>query len=407
MNRNDSLTDSSPAVTEKDNQHRRLFKGLENKAYFNFGGQGILPQPALRAIVSAYEYLQENGPFSLKVNTWLQQQLKQTREIIALELGTTPETITFTENVTAGCDIALWGIDWQKGDRILMTDCEHQGIIATVGQICQRFGVEVDICPIMATLNGGNALEVIAAHLKPHTRLVVLSHLLWNTGQVLPLKEIVAVCHNYTATREQIRILVDAAQSVGSLALNLNELEADYYAFTGHKWLCGAGGVGGLYVRPEVFAKTIPSFSGWRAVDVNSQGEISGWKEDGQKFELATSAYPQYLGLTAAIRSHCLWGTSEERYRRICQLSAYLWQEINKIDRVRCLKYSPPEAGLVSFRVDIKVDHSEIVKLLEREGIYLRTIASPDCIRACVHYFTLPSEIDRLVDSIDRLVKTN
>jgi L-cysteine/cystine lyase len=407
MNRNDSPVDLSPAVTEKDSQHRQLFKGLENKAYFNFGGQGILPQPALRAIVSAYEYLQEYGPFSLKVNVWLQQQLKQTREIIALELGTTPETITFTENVTAGCDITLWGIDWQKGDRILMTDCEHQGVIATVGQICQRFGVEVDICQIMTTLNDENALEVIATHLKPSTRLVVLSHLLWNTGQVLPLKEIVAACHNYTAAREQIRVLVDAAQSVGSLDLNLRELEADYYAFTGHKWLCGAAGVGGLYVRPKVFARTIPSFSGWRAVDVNSRGEISGWKEDGQKFEVATSAYPQYLGLTAAIEIHRLWGTAAERYRRICQLSTYLWQKLHKIARVRCLKYSPPEAGLVSFRVDGKVEHGEIVRLLEREGIYLRTIASPDCIRACVHYFTLPIEIDRLIDSIDRLLKTH
>ncbi len=405
MNRNDSPTKSPLSITQKDLQHRQLFKGLENKAYFNFGGQGILPQPALKAIVSAYEYLQENGPFSLKVNVWLQQQIAKTREAIATELGTTPETITFSENVTAGCDIALWGIDWQKGDRILMTDCEHPGVIATIGQICQRFGVEVDICPILNTLNEGDTVKIIEAHLQLNTRLVVLSHLLWNTGQVLPLKEIVAVCHNYSNARQQIRVLVDAAQSVGSLDLNLSELKADYYAFTGHKWLCGAGGVGGLYIRPEVFSQTLPSFSGWRAVDLNSQGEISGWKEDGQKFELATSAYPQYLGLTAAIETHRLWGTATERYQRLCQLSAYLWQKLTEIERVECLKDSPPEAGLVSFRVDGSIECNKLVQLLEREGLFLRTIASPDCIRACVHYFTLTTEIDRLVDSIDQLIK--
>jgi L-cysteine/cystine lyase len=393
--------------SEKNSQHRQLFQGLENKVYFNFGGQGILPQPALRAIFSAYEYLQENGPFSLNVNVWLQQQLQQTREAIATELSVTPETITFTENVTAGCDVALWGIDWQKGDRILITDCEHPSILATVGQICQRFGTEFDICPIMTTLNDGSAIEVIAACLKPKTRLVILSHLLWNTGQVLPLKEIVKICHNYSKSDRPIRILVDAAQSVGSLALNLDELEVDYYAFTGHKWLCGAAGVGGLYVRPQVFAETIPSFSGWRAVDVNDRGEIIGWKEDGQKFEVATSAYPQYLGLKAAIETHRLWGTKEERYELICQLSGYLWQELGKLDRVRCLKDSPPAAGLVSFQVDGSIDHHKLVRLLERERIYLRTIASPDCVRACVHYLNLPTEIDRLVDSIDRLLKSH
>jgi L-cysteine/cystine lyase len=405
MNRNDSPAKSSLSITQKDLQHRQLFKGLKNKAYFNFGGQGILPQPALKAIVSAYEYLQENGPFSLKVNVWLQQQIAKTREAIATELGTTPETITFTENVTAGCNIALWGIDWQKDDRILMTDCEHPGVIATVGQICQRFGVKVDICPILNTLNEGDSVKIIEAHLQPNTRLVVLSHLLWNTGQVLPLQEIVTLCHNYSNARQQIRVLVDAAQSVGSLDLNLSELEADYYAFTGHKWLCGASGVGGLYIRPKVFSLTLPSFSGWRAVDVNNRGEISGWKEDGQKFEAATSAYPQYLGLTAAIETHRLWGTAKERYQKICQLSDYLWRKLNEIERVECLKNSPPEAGLVSFRVDGLIECNKLVQLLEKEGLFLRTIASPDCIRACVHYFTLTTEIDQLVNSIDLLIK--
>ena len=165
-------------------EHRQQFPGLTNKTYFNFGGQGTMPESSLQAIIDTHKYIQEVGPFSGKINGWLTNKVNLLREAIALELETAPETITLTENVTAGCNIAMWGVDWQKGDRILMTDCEHPGIIATVEEIKRRFGVEVSICSIMDTLNNGDPVEVIQSQLTENTRMVVLSHLLWNTGQV-------------------------------------------------------------------------------------------------------------------------------------------------------------------------------------------------------------------------------
>ena len=253
-------------------EHRQQFPGLNNKTYFNFGGQGTMPDTALQAIVETHKYIQEVGPFSGKVNGWLTEKVNLLRSAIADELETTPETIAITENVTAGCNIALWGVDWQQDDRILMTDCEHPGIIATVDEICRRFGVEVDICPMMDTLNEGDSVEVIRSNLTENTKLVVLSHLLWNTGQVLPLKEIARTCHSYPG-KSTIRVMVDAAQSVGSLDLDLPELEIDYYAFTGHKWLCGPAGVGGLYISKSAFTDLLPTFIGWRGVEMDDRGK--------------------------------------------------------------------------------------------------------------------------------------
>ena len=382
-------------------QHRQQFSGLINKTYFNFGGQGTMPKPALAAIVDTHKYIQEVGPFSGQINNWLTEKVSLLRQAIATELNTTPETITLTENVTAGCNIALWGIEWQAGDRILMTDCEHPGIIATVEEVARRFQVEVAICPIMETLNHGDPVETIESNLTPNTRLVVLSHLLWNTGQVLPLKEIAQTCHHYPA-KQKIRVMVDAAQSVGSLWLNLPELEIDYYAFTGHKWLCGPAGVGGLYVSPEAFNNLYPTFIGWRGVKMDRQGKPVAWKEDGTKYEVATSAYPEYEGLRKAIAIHQEWGTAKERYQRICQLSQYLWSQLQTIESVSCLKQTPPEAGLVSFQV-AGVEHKQLVNALEEKGFLLRTIADPDCIRACVHYLTLEEECDRLITEIKSL----
>ena len=384
-------------------EQRQQFPGLLNKTYFNFGGQGTMAKVALDTIIEAHKYIQKAGPFSIEVNDWIQKQVALARTAIANELGTTADRITLTENVTAGCNIALWGIDWQPGDSILMTDCEHHGIIATIEEIARRFQLEVEICPILKTLNQGNPTEVIREYLTPSTRLVVISHLLWNTGQVLPLKEIVTTCHNYSQSKQQIQVLVDAAQSVGSLPLNLPESEVDYYAFTGHKWLCGPAGVGGLYISENAFPKLNPTFIGWRSIETDAKGQPQAWKTNGKKFEVATSAYPEYIGLREAIAIHHQWGNAAARYQRICQLSQYLWSKLQQIDGLICLKNSPPEAGLVSFYIENQ-DSDRVVKNLEQQGFLLRTLANPYCIRACVHYLTLETEIDNLITVLNSII---
>lgn len=389
------MTSVSLATTELE-LLRSHFPYLGEKAYFNYGGQGPMPKSAIAATIDAQDYFQKTGPFSGAVNGWLSQEANLMRSAIAQELGTTSDTITLTEDVSIGCNIALWGIDWQPGDQILMTDCEHQGIIAAVRELQRRFKLDVAICPLLDTLNSGDPVSIVEQHLTPKTRLVVLSHILWNTGQVLPLAQIVKVCHEFAADHP-IQVLVDAAQSVGVLPLNLTQLAADFYAFTGHKWWCGPAGVGGLYVRPE--AQLNPTFIGWRSVITNAKGDPVAYQPDGRRYEIATSAIPLYAGLRGAIALHAQFATSEERYRMICDRSAYLWQRLTDLPNVTCLKTSPPEAGLISFQID-SGKHQSLVQFLEEKNCFVRTILNPNCVRACVHYFTTESEINTLVELI-------
>ena len=385
-------------------EFRQNFPGVNNKVYFNYGGQGILPRSSLDAILSTYQFLEEHGPFSIKANAWIQEKTDLLRQDLAEELGTTTETLTITDNVTAGCNIVLWGLDWQAGDHLLMTDCEHPGVIAIIEALVDRFGITYSTCPIAATLNEGDPAQVIGEHLTPKTRLVLVSHLLWNTGQVLPLAEIMKVCRYYSG-EYPVQVLVDAAQSAGSLSLNLSELDVDYYAFTGHKWFCGPSGVGGLYVNPLLIANLRPTYVGWRGITYGKQGEMTGWKTDGSRFEIATSAYPQFEGLRAAIAVHQSAGSSQERYQRICQNSSYLWEGLKQIPQLTCLKNTPPEAGLVSFAVKSELSQAVLVQNLEKEGFFVRTIGSPNCIRACCHYFTSLDEINKLLTKIVETLK--
>lgn len=378
---------------------RCLFPGLTDKTYFNFGGQGILPRVAYQAILDLYADLEHNGPFSIAANQQIQRLNAQLRTSLADVFSVDAATITLTDNVTTGCNIVLWGIPWQPGDEILLTDCEHPGIIAIVQAIAARFGIVYRFCPILETLNGGDPAQVIGDHLTPQTRLVILSHLLWNTGQVLPLEHILATCRAY-AGNYPVRILVDGAQSAGSLALNFEALPVDYYAFTGHKWFCGPAGVGGLYIHPDRLGEIQPTYVGWRSINYGPKGEPQGWVAGGKRFEIATSAYPHYAGLNAALQLHQDQGSAVERYQQICALSHHLWQCLQELPHIHCLTHTPPAAGLVSFTVASDLPHSAIVQKLEDQRIYLRTIADPDCIRACCHYFTSPEEIDILINAL-------
>ncbi|MEM8502372.1 MAG: aminotransferase class V-fold PLP-dependent enzyme [Cyanobacteria bacterium P01_D01_bin.1] len=394
--------------------HRRQFSALSGKQYFNYGGQGPMADSVIASMHQAQLKIQQEGPFSRTVGDWLAAEGEQIRGAIARTVGAAPETITLTENVTMGCNIPMWGLDWQAGDRILIGDCEHPGVIAGVREISRRYGVAVDTCPISNwtfsdRLKGGDPLEMVTKTLTPQTRLVVLSHILWNTGQLLPLKELVDICH---ANSPQTKVLIDAAQSVGSLPLDqpgwtLPETGVDYYAFTGHKWCCGPAGLGGLYTSAKVLAETAPTFIGWRGVEMDGQGAPTGWKPDGRRFEVATSDYGLWVALRESLKIQSDWGSSQARYDRICELSARLWSGLKNSSSVRCLlQDAPPPSGLVSFQLlnragqpDIE-KHSALVRQLETEKVYLRTLLSPNCIRACVHYLTTAAEVDQLIEKI-------
>ncbi|MEA5579917.1 aminotransferase class V-fold PLP-dependent enzyme [Nodularia harveyana UHCC-0300] len=394
------MTNISTTQTKLE-QHRAQFPALGNKTYLNYGGQGPMPQGAMDAITQVEADIQNLGPFGNEAYAKVSEANKNLRNAIASYLQAPPETITLTEDVTVGCNIAMWGIDWRAGDHILLSDCEHPGVIATSQEIARRFAVEVSTCPLKETLNAGDPVTVIAENLRPQTRLVILSHVFWNTGQVLPIDKIVEVCKKNNSL-----VLVDAAQSVGLLPLNLTALGADFYAFTGHKWLCGPAGVGGLYVSPAAREKLQPTFIGLRGVVVDSHSQPVKWQPDGRRYEVSTSGTSLYVGLTQAIAIHQQWGTPEQRYQQICRNSEYLWRKLSQLPNVKCLRTSPPESGIVSFQLTHSQPgvHFQLVQFLETQKILTRTIADPDCIRATVHYLTLESELDQLIEGVQKFV---
>lgn len=381
-------------------RHRRRFATLESRTYLNFGAQGPMPAAALAAIRAVYDEIEQAAPLSAEGGAAVMLAARRARTALATELAAPEASIALVESTSVGCNIALWGIDWRPGDHLVISDREYPGVAAAAAAAARRFGLEVSRWPLEGS--PGAILAGLAGRLQPRTRAVVVSHIPWDTGRIVPLSEIAAVCHKRGGASPLV--IVDGAQSAGVLPLDLPALGVDVYAVPGHKWWCGPEGASGLYVGPRALAELLPTFVGTRGLTFSSTGEVTGYRPDAGRFEVSTAAVALHAGLGACLALHAEWGTAAARLERIRKLSRRLWEGLGALlsGRVVRLQEEPPEAGLVFFRIHGD-EPQRLVRGLEARGILVRAILHADCIRASVHYLNLEDEVDELLTALEDL----
>ena len=406
---------------------RDLMPALAGKTYFNYGGQGPLPDPSLAAMVESWRTIQELGPFTGAVWPYIERTAAELRQRLAAWFGVGPQRVAFTENVTSGCVLPLWGLPWQSGDGLLIGDCEHPGVVAACAELARRQGLERTVLPVQdlrgcAAASAAAVLERLEQALTPRTRLVVLSHLLWNTGQLMP---IAAVAARLAAHPRQPWLLVDGAQSLGCLPLaaaggSQAAAAADIYACTGHKWCCGPEGLGAVALSERLLEQARPTLIGWRSLRHEgsaASGDPSGFHADARRFEVATSCVPLMAGLNRSLQLLEAEGSAAQRLERIQAGSHRLWQGLQAMPTAHPLLEVPPPAGLVSFMLrptaadgpiqgqgqDQNLAPEAVVRALGQQGIWLRSLEDPPCLRACTHITTTAAEIDQLLEALTDL----
>ena len=402
------------ATTIAPSTMRELCPALANKIYFNYGGQGPLPTPSLDAINASWRRIQELGPFTTDVWPFISAEVNSTRGRLARLCNVPAHRLALSENVTSGCVLPLWGLPLDHGDHILISDCEHPGVVAACQELARRQRLEIHTLPVKQFRHGrdeqmktdDDVLTVLAQRLTNRTRLVVLSHLLWNTGQLMPIAAVAAQLQAHPA---QPYLLVDAAQSVGQIPVSEAARAADIYAFTGHKWACGPEGLGGVAVSERVLNDSQPTLIGWRSLQDETRAvadDPDPFHHDSRRFEVATSCVPLMSGLRRSLDLLDQEGSENDRINRIRALSEQLWRELRSIPGVSPLLEGPPPAGLVSFRLNVETTPatpSDVVKALGAQKIWVRDLADPICLRACTHVCTSRNDIEQLTQQIRRL----
>lgn len=376
-------------------KHRRFFPTLNLINYFNYGAQGLIATPAVTAIQDYFAGLQADAPFSVDNALRVRAIMNRSRELLARECGTRPGNIALTDNTSMACNLAMWGLDWQAGDHLLLSDHEYPGVVAAAHSLAAHF--DLNITTFSMVTDGNPPLSNLKSQLRPETRLVVLSQVLWNTGTLIPLDEAAELCHQGGAL-----LLVDGAQSFGCLPLELDRSGVDFFAFTTHKWLCGPEGLGGLFFSDAAATRLTPRFCGWRGLQLNADNCPTGAWTDGRRFEVGTTATALYAGLNATLELHQSWGNPKRRFERILQLATQLWQGLRELAET-APGIEPgsvqPASGLVFLHCH---QATRLATDLELENFMVRTIPGSDLIRISTHYLTREKDVQELIHQIGR-----
>ncbi len=385
---------------------RSLIPSLSDKIYFNYGGQGPLPTPSLQKIINSWEKLQKLGPFTNNVWPYIHNEIILTKKILANLMGVNLKNIALSENISTGMVLPLWGIDFLEGDEILISDCEHPGIVAASRELCQRLKLKLTIFPIQKIrhLDDQVIINELKKYLKKNTKILIISHILWNFGYEIPLKQLK---HELEKVNKNSYLIVDGAQSFGHIEIKENVRYSDLYAITSHKWACGPEGLGAFYVSDRFIKNTRPTIIGWKSLK-KEQGIYEPSEnllhEDARKFEIATSCIPLLAGLRESLSLFEENTSSKEKNKNISVMSNKLWfqlSEFNDIDLV--LKY-PLKNGIVSFSINKIIDKNKFVKQLGLKNIWIRVIEDPKWFRVCIHQISTEKEIELLINEIKLLI---
>jgi L-cysteine/cystine lyase len=390
-----------PAMTDSERLAaiRREVPVTGRLAYLNTGTAGPLPRRTAQAIAAESERHLLEGRSSFK--RFLEEYLSLfslLRARFGRLLGADEDEVALTHHTTEGMNIAVWGLNWRAGDEIVTTTAEHEGGFMPVYVAARRLGLTLRVAEIG---DGEDAAGRIAAVLSPRTRLVVISHVLWRTGVVMPVREIAVAAHRVGAL-----VAVDGAQAAGAIPVNVRDLDADLYAAPGQKWLCGPEGTGVLYVRRECLSELAPTFAGFLSLKLDPYpvADHSGYfvpAPGARRFEVGTLYWPALFGLNESLR----WLEEELSYEWVFAQGRAITRRCREMlaQQPGVTLHSPPDAaGLTAFSV-AGLDPMPATTALADLGVVIRWLHDPDRLRVSTGFFNNEDDLTRLCQGLQTL----
>lgn len=358
----------------------------------NNGTVGPMPEPVFNTLMSSF-HVQCTAPCEV-YNTFGTRR-EEVRTKVARFLGADPGEVVLTRNTTEGMNFVANGLDLAAGDEILMSDMEHPGGIQPWRLKAAREGVVIREVPI--GLPPGSVDELVdsfEAAITPRTRVISISHTVYISGLIAPLKELCEMAH-----RHGVLVLADSAHGPGMLSLNLHDTGVDFWSASPYKWLGSPCGCGIFYVRQDVQDRLWPTIAS------------SGWDTapDARRFEtLGQQADPLVFALGEAVDFQARVGRDRIQ-RRIQSLAARLKAELAELQGVRLHTSKDPylSAGLTAFSMAGTSPEAVVDYLRERYNLVVRTIGSEERgtrgVRVSTHVFVFNEHVDLLLEGLRAL----
>ncbi|WP_145556444.1 aminotransferase class V-fold PLP-dependent enzyme [Yersinia canariae] len=377
------------------------------------------PQAVIDAITKCYSEYYANAhrgvhTLSQRVTTALEQVREQIRVFLNAK---SVDEIIFTQGTTAAINLvaASWGKKYlHPGDEILISALEHHSNIVPWQQLCRESGARLKILPI--DKNGVLQTELLEQLLSHHTRILALSHVSNVLGIINPVMAIIQAVRAYDKRhrdkKEETIILIDGAQAVPHIAIDVQELDSDFYVFSGHK-LYGPTGIGVLYGRSNIL-RNMPPWQYGGGMVANVSFDQSTFVTPPRCFEAGTANIAGIIGLGAAITWLQELGINAiARHGQV--LLDYATQQLSLLPSIHILGQSPIKAAVVSFIVD-GIPAKVVGLALDKSGIAVqvgRHCAQPlmtffgvqETVRISFAVYNTLQDIDLFISALNEIVK--
>jgi cysteine desulfurase/selenocysteine lyase len=373
--------------------------------YLDSAASAQKPRAVIDAMTRAMEYSYANvhrGLHTLANETT--DAYEAARASVARFIGADVNEIVFTKGATEAINLVASGLGatLQAGDEILITDMEHHANIVPWHFLRDRLGVVLKWAPV--TDQGVLDVEAFQRLLGPRTRIVALSHMSNVLGTINPVKTLTRMAHDAGAL-----VLLDGCQAVVHQSVDVRDLDADFYVFSGHK-LYGPTGIGVLYGKAERLAALPPYQGGGEMIAQVSRDSIS-YADPPHRFEAGTPAILEAIGLGAAIE----WLSGLDR-EAVAEHEAVLYARVreglNGANWLRVIGEAPGKGAILTFTVAGAHAH-DVAQILDRYGVAIRAgthCAEPlmtrfditSSARASFALYNTPGEADAFVDALTR-----
>jgi L-cysteine/cystine lyase len=350
---------------------RAQFPVLERLAYLNAGTEGPVPRRAADAVHRRIDLEAGEGRCGRPYFDGLMGLATDLRAGYARVLGCDGTEVALTGSTTDGVNTVVAGLDLRPGDEILTTEEEHPGLLAPLGRARKRHGITVRVVPFAN----------IADEVSGSTRLIACSHVSWVSGRMVDAAALRAT---------GVPVLLDAAQALGAVPVDVRALGCDFYAASGQKWLCGPEGSGCLYVRPERLEELLIPWPGYGSLAAPEQALELAPAEGVARLD---HGFPAGMRSAWALASLAVFEDAgwDWVHDRAASLAAWLAEQLAANG---LLVWPRGRSTLVSWKVD---DPQEEVERLAEAGFIVRSIPAFGLVRVSVGAWSSEEELDALV----------
>jgi L-cysteine/cystine lyase len=355
---------------------RAQFPVLERYAYLNAGTNGPVPRRAFEAAEASLREQLEKGRSS---GLWFARQIERIDELrgrVAALLGADQSDVALTGSTTDGINAVLHALSLDPGDEILTSDEEHPGVLAPLATARDTRGVSVREVPF----------DELPGEVSAETRVVVTSHVSWATGRVIDTAPLAA---------SDALVVLDGAQGLGAVPVDVRALGCDFYAASGQKWLCGPGGMGYLYANPELVPGLHAPWSGYHALEFAEHALLPALQPDARRL---TTGFP--------VPHHVEWSHAaldvleETGFDAVHDAAIAAAERFAGLLRERAVEVAPRgTCTLVSFAVP---DPEAFTQEAATQGLVIRFLPGRPWARASVGAWNTEEELERLAELASR-----